>query len=265
MPGKGLQNVQDYFDAEIRKHPSFLLFDTSPANFLVPSETYARELLGDFDTGLKILEIGSGDSIDSLTLAASNNHVWAIDIATRRLSLAHETVRESGKLNQVLPTCMDAHQLGFPDNYFDLVVGNSVLLFLDKESFASECYRVLKPGGRALFSHESMNVHPLLVVRRLLPGVRNRESLAHRITLRDIAKMAKQLDGVEHRQFYLLSVLFAPIAPRFGHLRGLSKAIGLAHRIDSLLLRLIPALRGICWVSVAAFRKNSTEEVLVGK
>jgi ubiquinone/menaquinone biosynthesis C-methylase UbiE len=251
-----VDSVRDYFDDEKRKHPSFLLFDTTPNNFLVPSETYARSLLGELDTGLKILEIGSNDSVDSLTLAGSRNQVWAIEIAKQRLSLARKNVYNSGQVDQVLPICMDAHRLAFPANYFDLVVGNSVLLFLDRERFVSECYRVLKPGGRAIFSNESMKKHPVLLLRRALPQVRARESVAQRITLRDITLISEHSDEIRHSEFYLFSVLLAPIVARFGHFKPVHQAAKLAYKIDDLILRLIPALRDHCWICVLEFRKT---------
>jgi len=247
--------VQKYFDYEHRKHPSFLLFDTSPTNFLIPSETYARELLGKLDAGLRILEIGSGDSIDSITLAATRNHVWAIEISFRRLTLARHNINNSSKGDQIMPICMDAHRLGFPDNYFDLIIGNSVLLFLEKEIFASECSRVLKPGGRALFPNESMAKHPILWLRRLLSKVREREGISQRIKIHEIIQMNKQFGRVEHRQFYLISVLFTPFVCRFGTLRWVSGLSRFVYKLDDLILRLIPALQNNCWISVVEFHK----------
>jgi hypothetical protein len=59
--GEGnISKVERYFDEEYRKHPSFLLYNTEPTNFLVPSESWARHILDDFDKGLKILEVGQG-------------------------------------------------------------------------------------------------------------------------------------------------------------------------------------------------------------
>lgn len=256
MP-KDLYGVQRYFNIEIRKHPSFLLFDTRPTNYLSSSETYARNLLGRWDNGLRILDIGCGDAVDSIVLAASTNQVWAIDLALNRLVLALENVQKSVASQRVLSLCMDAHALAFPDNYFDLVVGNSVLLFLDRQRFAAECYRVLKPGGRALFPNESMRRHPLLLFRRALPGIRKRESVADRITLRDIDEMGKVFDHTAHREFYLTSVLLAPILARFGQLRPVSLAMGGANAFDQILLQMWPRLRDLCWIGVIEFRKKS--------
>jgi SAM-dependent methyltransferase len=150
---------------------------------------------------------------------------------------------------------MDAHKLAFADETFDLVVGNSVLLFLDKERFASECLRVLKPGGRALFPNESLSGHPLLKMRRAMPGVRERESIARRLTIDQIDVMVRTFGRGSHREFYLTSVFLAPLKARFGDNRAVSMVTAAAYRVDAFLLNLFPVLRRLCWISVVEFAK----------
>jgi SAM-dependent methyltransferase len=150
---------------------------------------------------------------------------------------------------------MDAHRLAFADESFDLVVGNSVLLFLDKERFARECLRVMKRGGRALFPNESMSRHPLLKVRRAMPGVRGRESIAQRLTIDQIESMLRIFGQGSHREFYLFSVFLAPLKTTFGHIRAVSIITAAAYRLDAFLLRAFPPLRRFCWISVVEFAK----------
>ena len=253
---KPCREVREYFDREVRKHPSCLLANISPSNFLLPSEAYARKLLGHYDNGSRILEVGCGDCVDSLTLAGCHNRVWAIDISGRRLSDGRQNVMAAGKADQVIPICMNATQLAFPDDTFELIVGNSVLLFLDAEVFATECYRVLKPGGRAIFPNESMAQHPLLMLRRVLPQVNARERISRRLTLDSISRMSRRFDSVTHREFYLFSVLLAPLAARYGSTRFGAAAVRVAHRFDDFLFRIFPHVRKYCWISVLEFRKG---------
>jgi ubiquinone/menaquinone biosynthesis C-methylase UbiE len=252
-------DVEKYFDEEIRKHPSFLLYDTRPCNVLLRSETYARELLGLIDGHRRILEVGAGDCSDSITLAGSTNRVWAIDISARRLSRGRREIDNMGKANRVLPIRMDSHRLAFPDNCFDLIIGNSVLLFLDKGRFLEECCRTLKPGGRAMFANESMD-HPLLKVwRSLLPRLRARERITQRLSVPCIEALIERFGQGTHREFYLLSVLFAPLIRRC----GMQKAVGALGRfvndVDELLLRGFPVLRRFCWIAVIELRKQATK------
>ena len=251
-----IEKVKRYFDDEIRKHPSCFLDDRSASNFLVPSESYARALLGPTDRGLRVLEIGAGDCTDSIALAGSTNHVWAIDIAATRLARAQKNIHAACMTDRILPICMDAHHLAFPDNTFDLIVGNSVLLFLNKEVFLRECYRTLRVGGRAIFPNESMG-HPVVQIRRWITRrLRERESITRRVTLEFIELMLEKFKGGSHREFYLLSVALAPFVPRFGHLRVVAALLGLVHRIDACLLRLFPVLRKYCWIAVIEVRRD---------
>jgi SAM-dependent methyltransferase len=255
----GVADVEDYFDEEIRKHPSFLLYDTRPCNVLLRSETYARELLGLIDGHRRILEVGAGDCSDSITLAGATNRVWAIDISARRLSRGRREIDNMGKANRVLPIRMDSHRLAFPDNCFDLVIGNSVLLFLDKGRFLEECYRTLKPGGRALFANESMG-HPLLRVwRSLLPRLRARERITRRVSVADIQGLIEQFGEGTHREFYLLSVLFAPLVRRFGIHKAVGAVARFVNEVDEFFLRQFPVLRRYCWIAVIELRKQETK------
>lgn len=255
----GLADVEKYFDEEVRKHPAFLLYDTRPCNVLLKSETFARELLGPIDGHKRILEVGAGDCTDSLTLAGSTNRVWAIDIAARRLGRGRREIDRVGKANRVLPIRMDAHRLAFPDNCFDLIIGNSVLLFLKRGQFLEECYRTLKPAGRALFANESMD-HPLLRVwRSLLPRLRARERITRRLSVADIEALIEQFGEGTHREFYLLSVLFAPLVSRFGTHKAIGSLGRFVNGVDELLLRALPVLRRYCWIAVLELRKQETK------
>ena len=254
-PQKLIPEIRRYFDWEHRKHPSCLLYDTTAHNFLIPSESYARKLLGTFDANLRILEIGSGDGLDSCTLAGKTNAVWGIDVSHRRLKLARQNVADAGKAERILPIHMDANRLAFPDASFDLILGNSVLLFLDKDRVAAECARVLKPGGRALFTHESMGRHPMLFLWRFNPRVRERERVSRRIGLGDIERMSRHFVSVRHEEFFLVSVLLAPFVRRWGHWWPVGAAVRAAYAFDRLLGRLVPPLKNLSWITVVEFRK----------
>jgi len=45
-------------------------------------------------------------------------------------------------------------------NFFDLIVGNSFLMWVSRARAVEECHRVLKPGGKVLFPCESMGKNP---------------------------------------------------------------------------------------------------------
>lgn len=231
-------------------------FDLSPTNFFRPSEIYCRELLEVLDDHLRILDVGCGDGTDAITLASASNEVWGIDISPVRLKRAREKVKQGNLDGRIHFDQMDANQLGFPDNYFHLIIGNSVLLFLDRDKFLRECLRVLKPGGRALFSNESLRNHPLLRLRRRFPGVHGREQLADRLDLEKIEAMGTIFPSVKHREFYLTSVLLAPVIKHAGHHQAAKLLVNSLNNLDDFLLRMFPSLRNYCWLSVIKLQKE---------
>lgn len=256
MSRQVVEKARSYFNWEIRKHPSFLLFDEASTNFFRPSESYAANLLGD-RSGMRVLDIGCGDAVDSITLARQGNAVWGVDVAENRLDFARQNVRTGRFESQVLLLAMDAHSLAFKDESFDLVIGNSVLLFLQRDEFARECHRVLKPGAFALFSHESMRWHPLLILRRLSPRVRRRETaVASRLTVGDIDRFARNFDWIRHEEFYLFSPLAAPMTSVLGAVRLVSRLTAALQRFDALVFRRFPYLRRFGWVTVVAVGKK---------
>lgn len=67
---------------------------------------------------------------------------------------------------------MDAHNLEFPDNTFDIVFGDAILHHLNFKTAVKELYRVLKPGGEIVFV-EPLARNPVgKLVRRLTPDAR---------------------------------------------------------------------------------------------
>lgn len=67
---------------------------------------------------------------------------------------------------------MDAHQLDFADNSFDVVFGKAILHHLDYEIALKEIRRVLKPEGVMLFM-EPLDFNPLMkLVRYMTPKLR---------------------------------------------------------------------------------------------
>jgi len=70
---------------------------------------------------------------------------------------------------------MDAHELEYQDETFDIAIGVGILHHLDAVTALKELRRVLKPGGRVLL-HEPLAGNPLLKLFRLLtPNARTKD------------------------------------------------------------------------------------------
>lgn len=126
--------------------------------------------------GALVLDYGCGKGEYALKLLRSGAKVHGIDIAQNYVDTCLKRVEEAGvDPSRYKFEIMDAHELKFPDNTFDFVVGNGILHHLNFVLALSEIQRVLKPGGRAIFQ-EPLGGNPLLkLFRRLTPEARTED------------------------------------------------------------------------------------------
>ena len=71
--------------------------------------------------------------------------VIGVDISSYMVSKAEGKARQRGL--DIKFVRGDAHNLPFPDNYFDIVISECTVCLLDKEKAMREMARVAKPGG----------------------------------------------------------------------------------------------------------------------
>ncbi|HXX02947.1 MAG TPA: class I SAM-dependent methyltransferase, partial [Xanthobacteraceae bacterium] len=97
--------------------------------------------------GGRILEVGVGTGI-SLPHYSRACRLCGIDISEMMLRKAQERVAEQGLTNVEGLWVMDAENLSFPDDSFDVVVAQYVVTTApNPEATLDEFARVLKPGG----------------------------------------------------------------------------------------------------------------------
>jgi phosphatidylethanolamine/phosphatidyl-N-methylethanolamine N-methyltransferase len=97
--------------------------------------------------GGRILEVGVGTGI-SLPHYSRECRLCGVDISQPMLRKAQDRVAEYGLSNVEGLWVMDAEDLSFPDNSFDVVVAQYVVTTVpNPEATLDEFTRVLKPGG----------------------------------------------------------------------------------------------------------------------
>ena len=120
--------------------------------------------------GKKVLEIGVGVGSDHLNWARSGADLFGVDLTEKGI----ETTKKRLKLYDLNSNLqrIDAENLPFKDNYFDIVYSWGVIHHSeDTEQVIKEISRILKPGGKFLgmiYHRRSLHAFYLWIKNALL-------------------------------------------------------------------------------------------------
>ena len=203
--------------------------------------------------GKKVLELGTGTGGTATLLAKRGASVVGIDLLPFRLSEAKARATEYSVTESVEFALMDAMHLAFPDNTFDFIISKSVLVFTAHTQTAKECYRVLKPGGKAIFI-ENMRYHPAVWFYR--KAFLKYSGKLHYFSLGDVETVGAAFERLEHREFHLsaVSALFwqkcisIPLFYKW--------TFRILKLIDTALLKCLPFLKRFCWITAIICHKD---------
>ncbi len=102
--------------------------------------------------GGRILEVGVGTGI-SLPAYRRTSRLTGVDISDAMLDKARERVRRLGLDNVEEIAVMDAEELRYPDDSFDVVVAQYVVTAVpNPERALDELARVVRPGGEIIIT-----------------------------------------------------------------------------------------------------------------
>ena len=159
-------------DATIARYAARLHGERAPRTPL--EQMFA--FLGPTLEGQRVLEICCHTCEFGAILARLGADVVSVDIAEPLIAVAQRRARVNGVAEHLHPLVMSVHEMGFPDESFDVVFGKAALHHLDLDAARDEIHRVLRPGGIAVFS-EPVSFSPwLAAIREHVPIEPNRES-----------------------------------------------------------------------------------------
>jgi SAM-dependent methyltransferase len=222
-----------------------------PSDTAFPLE-FLYYLVGDVQ-GKTVLDFGCGDGRESSVLASRGARVCSLDLSPDLLRRAAERARADGFAASVQVLCGSAHAVPLPDNAVDVIVGHAVLHHLDLELAAREVFRVLRPGGRAIFKEPIRNSRLLRAIRPLIPYRQPDISPFERPLLQsEIDAFSARFEPLRSRVFMLPFV-------RAARILGASRSVDArAVALDARLLASFPWLRTYATVLVFELRKPAT-------
>lgn len=207
-----------------------------PADSAYPLE-YAYHLLGADVSGCRILDFGCGSGANAVHLANRGAHVWGVDISEDLIRLAERRMAANGLRGGARFVVASAHDLPFPDRSIDIVFGIAILHHLDLDLVSREVFRVLRPGGRAIFQEPVRNSPAIKFVRSLIPYRAPDISPFERpLTDEELGRFAKPFTSVRMRAFGLPHVQLGQVLP------GVKRRVEALYRSDCALLRAFPTL-----------------------
>lgn len=96
-----------------------------------------------------VLDAGCGSGLTACHLAKTIGcRIMGVDISSQMIEKACLRAEKEGVSHLVEFRVADVNNLPFANNHFDLVIAESITVFLDKVKVYREFYRVLKPEGR---------------------------------------------------------------------------------------------------------------------
>ncbi len=106
------------------------------------------------DKAKYVLDVGCGVGATSCYIAKRHDcKVVGVDISERMIAQAKERAKRENVKNKVEFRVADVQDLPFKENTFDVVIGESIIAFLEeKEKGITECRRVVKTGGYVGFN-----------------------------------------------------------------------------------------------------------------
>ncbi|MDQ3798981.1 MAG: class I SAM-dependent methyltransferase [Acidobacteriota bacterium] len=139
-----------------------------PADTVYPLE-FSYHLLGDVH-GKTILDFGCGNGENTILLAYGRGaRVLSMDISAASVKVAEKRLEMNDLEDAAEFFAGSAHDICLPDESVDVVFGMAILHHLDLKLAAKEVFRVLKPGGRAIFQEPVRNSKFVWFVRNLIP------------------------------------------------------------------------------------------------
>lgn len=229
---------------EVKKH-----YNAGPSNYAV--EKLIRSI-GDY-RGKRVLEFGCGSDGLAIYLGRRGAITDGFDISGESIRLANERVREYGIEKNVTLKKMSAEKLEYPDNTFDIVLGNAILHHCDLPTALSEIHRVLKDDSWAYFIEPLGHNIFLRIYRFFTPE--DRSTTERPLLVTDFRVFQNTFSVFAHEEFFFLTLLSFFWHFVIPNQRLFEWSFNSLLKSDKVLLSILPFLKKYCWIVLLKFKK----------
>lgn len=207
-----------------------------PSDTCYPLE-YSYHLLGDV-RGKTVLEYGCGDGLNTLVLARRGADVKALDISEELINTARRRLIANQVISDVDFIVGSAHDLPLRDDSVDVVFGMAILHHLDLILSAHEVRRVLRKGGRAIFSEPVRNSQLINLIRSVIPYRHpNVSPLERPLTDKELVAYSEGFSSLRSKAFILPTTSCVSILPALRN-----RLLHQCYKLDAIILQRFPPL-----------------------
>jgi ubiquinone/menaquinone biosynthesis C-methylase UbiE len=208
------------------------------------SRNLVLDWFSDNCNGKRVLDYCCGNGDDSFIIARKGAaEVIGIDLSQVSIDNCSQVAISEGLGGRTSFYVMDAEDLKFEDNYFDIITEYGVLHHLDIKKAYPELARVLKPEGKCICV-ETLGHNPFIrLYRKKTPDLRTKWEVEHILRKNDIEKAGEYFGRINILGFFHLATLAAvPFrnSPIFEFL------LGMLETVDSVILK-VPFLKWQAW------------------
>ncbi len=190
----------------------------------------------------KVLDYCCGDGGISISLAKQGFDVTGVDISNVSIENCRQKTIKENVIEKTTFQVMDAENMTFDDDFFDLIVCSGVLHHLDLSQAFPELARVLKPEGE-IICIEPLAYNPLIqLYRKRTPQLRTEWEAEHILTMHDLDLARNFFGRVEVKFFHLATLGAVP----FRNTPWFDTILSWLEAVDEVILRL-PFIQTQAW------------------
>ncbi|MEL6930511.1 MAG: class I SAM-dependent methyltransferase [Cyanobacteria bacterium J06600_6] len=201
-----------------------------------------EKMLLDSSKGAKVIEYGCGTGSYAFDLAQQGAElVTGIDISSVAIEKARTVAIERGVEQNTSFEVMNAENLEFAPDSYDLICGSGILHHLDLDLAMDSIVKVLAADGKAVFLEPLGHNFLINLYRRLTPSIRSEDE--HPLLAKDLANFKQRFHQVNIQYFYLTSLGASFLVGK----PGFNLVLKSLELLDSALLK-IPGIKRQAWM-----------------